>query len=69
MHSISTSRSSTGASSASSSPGFEFSLQLTLIAMIGGIVIGTLLALMRLSSQPWLPLATVYVEPCARSRW
>jgi glutamate/aspartate transport system permease protein len=30
--------------------GFIFSIQLTLIAMIGGIVIGTVLALMRLSS-------------------
>ena len=34
--------------------GFVFSLQLTLIAMIGGIVLGTLLALMRLSGKPWL---------------
>ena len=34
--------------------GFIFSLQLTLIAMIGGTLIGTLLALMRLSSKPWL---------------
>ena len=34
--------------------GFVFSLQLTLIAMVGGIVLGTLLALMRLSSKPWL---------------
>jgi len=33
--------------------GFIFSIQLTLIAMIGGIALGTLLALMRLSrSQP-----------------
>ncbi|MBK6631116.1 MAG: amino acid ABC transporter permease [Betaproteobacteria bacterium] len=34
--------------------GFIFSLQLTLIAMLGGIVLGTLLALMRLSGRPWL---------------
>ncbi|MFM2346975.1 MAG: hypothetical protein RL654_1728 [Pseudomonadota bacterium] len=34
--------------------GFVFSLQLTLVAMIGGIVLGTLLALMRLSGKPWL---------------
>ncbi|WP_374568921.1 amino acid ABC transporter permease [Ideonella sp.] len=34
--------------------GFFFSLQLTLIAMIGGTIIGTLLALMRLSGRPWL---------------
>lgn len=34
--------------------GLLFSVQLTLVAMIGGIVLGTLLALMRLSSKPWL---------------
>jgi len=34
--------------------GFLFSIQLTLIAMVGGIALGTLLALMRLSSKPWL---------------
>jgi len=34
--------------------GFIFSIQLTLIAMLGGIVLGTLLALMRLSGRPWL---------------
>jgi glutamate/aspartate transport system permease protein len=34
--------------------GFIFSVQLTLVAMIGGIVIGTLLALMRLSGKPFL---------------
>ena len=34
--------------------GFLFSLQLTLVAMVGGIVLGTLLALMRLSGKPWL---------------
>ncbi len=43
--------------------GFIFSLQLTLIAMIGGIILGTLLALMRLSSKPWLVLpAAGYVN-------
>lgn len=36
------------------SRGLLFSLELTLVAMIGGIVLGTLLALMRLSSKPWL---------------
>ena len=36
--------------------GFLFSLQLTLVAMIGGIVIGTLLAMMRLSSHKWLQI-------------
>ena len=34
--------------------GLIFSVQLTLIAMIGGIAIGTLLALMRLSGKKWL---------------
>ncbi|MDE2299030.1 MAG: amino acid ABC transporter permease [Burkholderiales bacterium] len=34
--------------------GLAFSVQLTLIAMVGGIAIGTLLALMRLSGRPWL---------------
>ena len=34
--------------------GFVFSIQLTLIAMSGGILFGTLLALMRLSGKKWL---------------
>ena len=34
--------------------GFLFSIQLTVIAMLGGIALGTVLALMRLSSKPWL---------------
>ena len=34
--------------------GLLFSIQLTLVAMVGGIVLGTLLALMRLSGKPWL---------------
>lgn len=43
--------------------GFIFSIQLTLIAMIGGIVLGTLLALMRLSGKPWLEIpAAAYVN-------
>jgi glutamate/aspartate transport system permease protein len=43
--------------------GLVFSVQLTLIAMIGGIVLGTLLALMRLSGRKWLVLtATFYVD-------
>ncbi|MFM2054174.1 MAG: hypothetical protein RL456_2211, partial [Pseudomonadota bacterium] len=43
--------------------GFIFSVQLTLVAMIGGIVLGTLLALMRLSGKPWLAVpATAYVN-------
>lgn len=43
--------------------GFLFSLELTLIAMLGGIILGTLLALMRLSSLPWLSWpAAAYVN-------
>ncbi|WP_211235097.1 amino acid ABC transporter permease [Azohydromonas australica] len=43
--------------------GLLFSLQLTLVAMIGGIVIGTLLALMRLSGRKWLVVpAQLYVD-------
>ncbi|MBT9597281.1 MAG: amino acid ABC transporter permease, partial [Vitreoscilla sp.] len=43
--------------------GFFFSIQLTLVAMVGGIVIGTLLALMRLSGKPWLVTpAALYVN-------
>jgi glutamate/aspartate transport system permease protein len=43
--------------------GLTFSVELTLIAMLGGIVIGTLLALMRLSGRPWLVMpAAAYVN-------
>ena len=43
--------------------GLLFSVQLTIIAMIGGIVLGTLLALMRLSENPWLVIpAAAYVN-------
>jgi glutamate/aspartate transport system permease protein len=43
--------------------GFIFSIQLTLIAMVGGIVLGTLLALMRLSGKKWLVIpAAAYVN-------
>jgi len=43
--------------------GFIFSIQLTLVAMIGGILLGTLLALMRLSGKPWLVLpSAAYVN-------
>ena len=43
--------------------GFAFSLQLTAIAMLGGIALGTVLALMRLSSKSWLTLpAAAYVN-------
>ncbi len=43
--------------------GLIFSVQLTLIAMIGGIALGTVLALMRLSEKPWLVTpAALYVN-------
>ena len=43
--------------------GFLFSVQLTLVAMVGGIALGALLALMRLSSKRWLVLpAAAYVN-------
>jgi glutamate/aspartate transport system permease protein len=43
--------------------GLVFSVQLTLIAMIGGIALGTVLALMRLSGKKWLEVpATIYVD-------
>ena len=43
--------------------GLFFSIQLTLVAMIGGIVLGTLLALMRLSGKKWLVMpAAGYVN-------
>ena len=43
--------------------GFVFSVELTLVAMIGGIFVGTLLALMRLSGMKWLVLpAAAYVN-------
>ena len=45
------------------SNGFIFSLQLTFVAMLGGVALGTVLALMRLSGRKWLELpATVYVD-------
>ena len=43
--------------------GFVFSVQLTIVAMIGGIAIGTILALMRLSGNKWLVMpAAAYVN-------
>jgi glutamate/aspartate transport system permease protein len=43
--------------------GLIFSFQLTIIAMVGGIVLGTILALMRLSGKPWLAVpAAAYVN-------
>lgn len=43
--------------------GFLFSIQLTVIATVGGILLGTLLALMRLSGKPFLEIpAAAYVN-------
>jgi len=43
--------------------GFIFSIQLTVFAMVGGIALGTVLALMRLSGKKVLELpATIYVD-------
>jgi glutamate/aspartate transport system permease protein len=44
-------------------PGFEYALELTLVAAVGGIIIGTFVALMRLSSIAALRrFATIYVD-------
>jgi glutamate/aspartate transport system permease protein len=43
--------------------GFWFSVQLTLVAMVGGIALGTVLALMRLSGKPLLAMpAAAYIN-------
>ena len=43
--------------------GLIFSLELTVIAMLGGIALGTIIALMRLSGKQWLALpAAAYVN-------
>ena len=43
--------------------GLYFSLMLTLVATVGGVLLGTVLALMRLSGKPWLVVpATIYVN-------
>lgn len=47
--------------------GLIFSVQLTLIAMIGGILLGTLLALMRLSGKKWLVIPAAFYVNTLRS--
>ncbi len=47
--------------------GLFFSIQLTLIAMVGGIVLGTLLALMRLSGKKWLVMPAAFYVNTLRS--
>jgi glutamate/aspartate transport system permease protein len=47
--------------------GFFYSIQLTLVAMIGGILIGTILALMRLSGKKWLVAPAAFYVNTLRS--
>src|SRR5437773_9512578 len=47
--------------------GFIYSIQLTLVAMIGGIIIGTLLALMRLSGKTWFVMPAAFYVNTLRS--
>jgi glutamate/aspartate transport system permease protein len=43
--------------------GLLFSVELTIIAMLGGVALGTVLALMRLSGKPWLVTpSAIYVN-------
>jgi glutamate/aspartate transport system permease protein len=47
--------------------GFLFSVQLTLFAMVGGIALGTAIALMRLSGKKWLVLPAAFYVNTLRS--
>ena len=47
--------------------GLIFSVQLTLVAMVGGIVLGTVLALMRLSGKKWLVMPAAFYVNTLRS--
>ncbi len=47
--------------------GFFFSIQLTLVAMVGGIALGTVIALMRLSSKKWLVMPAAFYVNTLRS--
>ena len=47
--------------------GFYFSVQLTLFAMVGGIALGTVIALMRLSGKKWLVLPAAFYVNTLRS--
>ncbi|MCW5667044.1 MAG: amino acid ABC transporter permease [Piscinibacter sp.] len=47
--------------------GFIFSIQLTIIAMLGGIALGTVLALMRLSGKKWLVMPAAFYVNTLRS--
>jgi len=47
--------------------GFYFSVQLTLVAMVGGIALGTIVALMRLSGKKWLEYPAAFYVNTLRS--
>ena len=47
--------------------GFLFSIKLTLVAMLGGILLGTVLAMMRLSSTAWLSRPAAFYVDTLRS--
>jgi glutamate/aspartate transport system permease protein len=47
--------------------GFLFSVQLTLFAMVGGVLLGTAIALMRLSGRKWLVLPAAFYVNTLRS--
>ncbi|MEK8051434.1 amino acid ABC transporter permease [Ideonella sp. DXS22W] len=47
--------------------GLIFSFQLTLVAMVGGIILGTLLAMMRLSGKRWLAAPAAFYVDTLRS--
>jgi len=47
--------------------GFYFSIQLTLVAMVGGIALGTIVALMRLSGKKWLEYPAAFYVNTLRS--
>ena len=47
--------------------GFIFSVQLTLVAMVGGIALGTIIALMRLSGKKWLVYPAAFYVNTLRS--
>ena len=47
--------------------GFIFSVQLTFVAMVGGIALGTVIALMRLSGKKWLVYPAAFYVNTLRS--
>jgi glutamate/aspartate transport system permease protein len=47
--------------------GFYFSIMLTIVATIGGVIFGTILALMRLSGKKWLVMPAAFYVNTLRS--